>query len=309
MSKKKNFIDGVMKKKNFIDEYGYRSSLFARPIDVISDSPQFQLNSVDEMLYNPKSTFYYPIQDMPAPIEPVYEEPIFNPPALPIYDIQPMPIDDLIYDLPKYQPIDEQPYIPKFPNYSMMNCSELQVEINSLNQTLMTSRMVSELRAAYEQALSNAQDVYILNCGENRIEPVPCPDLPLAAPPAGMKWISIQDEETGCPRYELVNDGSASDVEIGIGTGTGSGSTGTGSGTGSGSTGTGSTGTGSGFVDDTTSPIKTQVPDAQSNPTFVDDKKAVLPTKAVSKNLQPYIYAGIGIVVILIVSRMLTKKD
>jgi len=304
MSKKKNFIDGVMKKKNFIDEYGYRSSLFARPIDVISDSPQFQLNSVDEMLYNPKSTFYYPIQDMPAPIEPVYEEPIFNPPALPIYDIQPMPIDDLIYDLPKYQPIDEQPYIPKFPNYSMMNCSELQVEINSLNQTLMTSRMVSELRAAYEQALSNAQDVYILNCGENRIEPVPCPDLPLAAPPAGMKWISIPDEETGCPRYELVNDGSASDVEIGIGTGTGSGSTGSGSGTGS-----GSTGTGSGFVDDTTSPIKTQVPDAQSNPTFVDDKKAVLPTKAVSKNLQPYIYAGIGIVVILIVSRMLTKKD
>lgn len=293
MSKKKNFIDGVMKKKNFIDEYGYRSSLFARPIDVISDSPQFQLNSVDEMLYNPKSTFYYPIQDMPAPIEPVYEEPIFNPPALPIYDIQPMPIDDLIYDLPKYQPIDEQPYIPKFPNYSMMNCSELQVEINSLNQTLMTSRMVSELRAAYEQALSNAQDVYIRNCGENRIEPVPCPDLPLAAPPAGMKWISIPDEETGCPRYELVNDGSASDVEISIGSGTGSGST----------------GTGNGFVDDTTSPIKTQVPDAQSNPTFVDDKKAVLPTKAVSKNLQPYIYAGIGIVVILIVSRMLTKKD
>jgi len=290
MSNKKNFIDGV-KKKNFIDEYG--TSLFARPIDVISDSPQLQLNSVDEMLYNPKSTFYYPIQDMPAPIEPVYEEPILNPPALPIYDVQPMPIDDFIYDLPKYQPIDELPYIPKFPNYSMMNCAELQVEINSLNQTLMTSRMVSELRAAYEQALSNAQDVYIRNCGENRIEPVPCPDLPLAAPPAGMKWISIPDEETGCPRYELVNDGSASDVEIGIGSGTGSGST----------------GTGNGFVDDTTSPIKTQVPDAQSNPTFVDDKKAVLPTKAVSKNLQPYIYAGIGIVVILIVSRMLTKKD
>lgn len=268
MSKKKNFIDGVMKKKNFNDEYGYQRSLFARPIDVISDSPQFPLNEVDEMLYN---------------------------------DIQPMPIDDLIYDLPKYQPIDEQPYIPKFPKYSIMNCDELQVEINSLNQTLMTSRMVSILRAAYEQALSNAQDVYIRNCGENRIEPVPCPDIPLAAPPAGMTWISIPDEETGCPRYELVGTGTGS------GTGTG---TGTGSGTGS---GTGDIISlrpdGSGFVDDTKSPIKTQVPDAQSNPTFVDDKEAALPTKALSKNLQPYIYAGLGIVAILIVSRMLSKKD
>jgi hypothetical protein len=39
------------------------------------------------------------------------------------------------------------------------------------------------------------------------------------------------------------------------------------------------------------------------------DKSKVLPLKEVSKNLKPYIYAGLGIVVILIVSRMLTKKD
>jgi hypothetical protein len=33
-----------------------------------------------------------------------------------------------------------------------------------------------------------------------------------------------------------------------------------------------------------------------------------LPTKPVSKNLTPYIYAGLGIIVILVVARMVTKK-
>jgi hypothetical protein len=40
-----------------------------------------------------------------------------------------------------------------------------------------------------------------------------------------------------------------------------------------------------------------------------DSDKSQLPTKQVSKNLKPYIYAGLGIVAILIVSRMLIKKN
>ena len=71
-----------------------------------------------------------------------------------------------------------------------------------------------------------------------------------------------------------------------------------------------------------------QIPTAQSDPTFHDDPKAVVdyaphndggtapaksapsvPTPApVSKNLKPYIYAGIAIVAILIVAKVLSKK-
>jgi hypothetical protein len=42
---------------------------------------------------------------------------------------------------------------------------------------------------------------------------------------------------------------------------------------------------------------------------FVNDSDKSLPIKQVSKNLKPYIYAGLGIVAILIVSRILTKKN
>jgi hypothetical protein len=44
--------------------------------------------------------------------------------------------------------------------------------------------------------------------------------------------------------------------------------------------------------------------------TFVDDKKSVskLPVAPVSKNLKPYVLALGGIVAILIVSRMISKK-
>ncbi len=72
----------------------------------------------------------------------------------------------------------------------------------------------------------------------------------------------------------------------------------------------------------------TEIPSAQSEPTFHDDPKAVvdyaprndkgipLPVKSatprdaapVSKNLKPYIYAGIAIVAILIAAKVLSKK-
>jgi hypothetical protein len=47
---------------------------------------------------------------------------------------------------------------------------------------------------------------------------------------------------------------------------------------------------------------------SSSDKGFSDDSKS-LPIKEVSKNLKPYIYAGLGIVAILIVSRMLIKKN
>jgi hypothetical protein len=49
----------------------------------------------------------------------------------------------------------------------------------------------------------------------------------------------------------------------------------------------------------------------QNTGVFVNDSdiSQSLPTKEVSKNLKPYIYAGLGIVAILIVSRILSKKN
>lgn len=65
---------------------------------------------------------------------------------------------------------------------------------------------------------------------------------------------------------------------------------------------------------------QTAVAPSSTEPTFRDDvapaapvapesvASAPLPTKPVSKNLTPYIYAGLGIIAILIVARMVTKK-
>lgn len=300
-------------KKNFIDEY---ESTRLRNQEVIND-----FGSVD--------TIFYP--------EPTLE-PIFDTPRLPV-DYNPYPD----YDLPPRKPIpvlDEiifTPFVPQFPDYTQMDCAGLQSEIEGLNQTLMTSRMDADLRAAYERALSDAQDQYILKCQKKDEE---CPLPQLAAPPPCMTYERYYAPNAKCPSYVLVRDKSdpmcigdfvddekpiCPDVEPpvadkkkceslevtivngcpqynivkdplcggGISTGggtTGSGGTSTGSGSGTTTGGGGTTGTGSGGG-------------------FVDDKDKKLPANPVSKNLTPYIYAGIGIVVILIVSRMLTKKD
>jgi len=167
----------------------------------------------------------------------------------------------------EYQP---PVFIPKFPDYSSMSCDELQVAISELTQTLMTSRFVYELRVAYEQALSSAQDEYILKCRRKQ--------TPL--PPAGCTY--DDDFNLICTEPEIddmlpIRNPPALPI----------------------------------FVDDINSPIKTKIADSQSKPTFIDDTKAAvpaLPTKPVSKNLKPFIYAGLGIVAILIVARVLSKK-
>jgi hypothetical protein len=65
---------------------------------------------------------------------------------------------------------------------------------------------------------------------------------------------------------------------------------------------------------------KSDVLPSSTEPTFKDDVTAataaapvpaeapVLPTKPVSRNLTPFVYAGLGILAILIVARMVTKK-
>jgi len=198
----------------------------------------------------------------------VYNEPIFSP----IYEYQPVyNPNPKMFDEPIFSPSDEYlppVYIPKFPDYSMMDCSQLQIEMNDLNQIMMTGKFVYELRVAYEQAYSAAQDAYIQKC---RLSPPPVKSTPL--PPEGCTYdadfnlICIEPEPMPNPITPT-------------------------------------------FVDDTQSPIKTEVPDAQSNPTFIDDTKAAVPTlpTTVSKNLKPYIYVGLGIVAILVVARILTKK-
>lgn len=305
-------------KKNFIDEY--RSTRLSNQ-EVIND-----FGSVDTMFY-------------PAPtIEPIFDSPAYL--NTPVFDGIYNPKDQIGYGDPIYTPIDDvifTPFVPQFPDPTQLDCSQLQMQIESLNQTLMTSRMDADLRAAYERALSEAQDQYILKCKKSNPIGDVCPEPQLAAPPACMRYEKYFEPESKCPSYRLVADKSdpmclggfgdnepiCPDVEPPVlaeceklemamvngckqfkvvkdpacgGTGTGGGTTGSGSGgtstgTGGGTTGGGTTGTGSGDG-------------------FVDDKdKTQLPSNPVSKNLTPYIYAGIGIVVILIVSRMLTKKD
>ena len=72
------------------------------------------------------------------------------------------------------------------------------------------------------------------------------------------------------------------------------------------------------FSDDTQP--KSDVLPSSTEPTFKDDVTAAtaaapvtpqtpaLPTKPVSRNLTPFVYAGLGILAILIVARMVTKK-
>jgi len=323
-------------KKNFIDEYG---STRLSNQEVIND-----FGSVDTMFY-------------PAPtIEPIFDSPAYFNPTEVIYN----PKDQIGYGDPIYTPIVDDviftPFVPQFPDPTQLDCSQLQMQIESLNQTLMTSRMDADLRAAYERALSDAQDQYILKCQKKDINPIgdECPDPVLARPPHCMTYEKYYAPNAKCPSYVLVQDKSdpmcigdfiddepiCPDVEPPVlgeceklemamvngckqykvvkdpacggtgGTGSGGGTTGSGSGgtsTGGGTTGSGSGGTSTGTGGGTTGGGTNGT---GSGGGFVDDKdKTQLPSNPVSKNLTPYIYAGIGIVVILIVSRMLTKKD
>jgi len=59
-----------------------------------------------------------------------------------------------------------------------------------------------------------------------------------------------------------------------------------------------------GTIDEVKEQIQT---DLKKDGDFVDDTKAQ--TKTVSKNLQPYVWAGIGIVAILIVARIVSKRS
>jgi hypothetical protein len=81
-------------------------------------------------------------------------------------------------------------------------------------------------------------------------------------------------------------------------------------------------GTGTFFDDNPILSASTEIPSAQSDATFHDDASSSLsqgktptespvtttPAKPVSKNLKPYIYAGIAIVAILIAAKVLSKK-
>jgi len=129
--------------KNFIDEYGYRTSQL-KTQEVIND-----FGAIDNMFY-PAPTVE-PIFDSPAyfnPKEQIYTEPIFDSPP---------------YKDPIFSP--EQPiFTPQFPDPTQLDWSQLQMQIENLNQTLMTSKMDVDLRAAYERALSEAQDQYIMKC-------------------------------------------------------------------------------------------------------------------------------------------------
>ena len=405
-------------KKNFIkeDSYGYGSLAFQNELidnptnggGIYSEMPALLqpapsdpiLEPVfSEPIYTPKTTVEPVfIDDMPPRYDIPIEEPIYNPKFYtPIFiDDNPPPIDVL--------PIDETPkiFIPQFPDYSSMTCSELQMQIDELNQILMTSRFVPEIREAYENALANAQYAYSI-CGTGGIKVTlePCPEPQLAAPPRCTEWqqyylpnakcpsyrlvddpncggytplpicpdvlpptpskcekLEVSTDMNGCPSYKIVKDpacGGISDIfepecplpqlaapppcktwqkyyapnakcpsyqlvdepncvsdgglgEIILGGGTGTGTTGTGGtgttgGTGGGTTGTGVTSTGGG----NTGTGGTGTTATGGGGVFVDDKAAK--TLPVSKNLQPYIYAGLGIVVILIVSRMLTQKN
>lgn len=160
-------------------------------------------------------------------------------------------MDEPVIITESYTPIAEvQQFIPAFPDYSKMSCEELGKEITDLNNILMTSRFSESVRIAYENALSDARDRYIV-CTKVANPEVPSPATPVAG-------------------------------EV--------------------------------FVDDNKSSVETQVPSAQANPTFVDDKKvtttatpAVATTPTALKG-NSYLYAGLGIVAILIIANMLKKN-
>lgn len=345
---KKNFIDDLSRENIYQSPYDMYSpnGMYQSPYELgIYDSPPAPIEP--EPVYNPKIFAPQDFYDLPpAPIEPempVYQQPIYEQPAYGnpkfLYPVDEQPVYEQPVYQPRYEPVDmpvynprglqfpvdyEQPrlepvdadmpvlnppalpiyepqpklslYIPKFPDFSKMSCDDLQSEINDMNQIMMTSRMVQEVRMAYETALSDAQNAYIQNCSKNRIEPV-CYDPPLAQM-EGYRWIVSGQDENGCNIWEMVEDKDTSTSGGGVVTSGGGGVTGGGVVTSGGGV----------FVDDKKTPVKTVQSGDKADGTFKDDTKA-LPTKAVSKNLQPYIYAGLGIVVILLVSRMLTKKN
>ena len=59
-------------------------------------------------------------------------------------------------------------FIPKFPDYTILSCDELKTEVSDLTNLLQTSRLIPDIRTAYQRALYDAQNQIDLRCGVSK---------------------------------------------------------------------------------------------------------------------------------------------
>jgi hypothetical protein len=160
-----------------------------------------------------------------------------------------MVLDDgsLQQELPVYQPLPQTQdqgyqvqFIPSFPDFDKMSCDKLGQEIADMISKTNTEPMSNDVLMAFNQAISHAQQQYILKCG------------------------SSQQSTEQTFHNDLPNQTSHNP----------------------------STNTQSTFKDDKI-----------NQPTVGTSKD-----KHKQKDLKPYIYLGLGIVAILLVARLASKK-
>ena len=240
----------------------------------------------------------------PTPIyksEPSYSEPLelirptfVDDLVTPVFKQTAAPVDAMMEQTTPIIYSDARNELPFIPNWNSLDCQQFDTQLGNLQSVIRETRFTPAVYAQIQQAIQDGEKVKASKCASAPvliINATPLVENPVQTPIIKKVPIPLIIEKDGT----LVTD------SIGGGTNTPSN---TGGGT---------------FVDDGT-PIGSPI----GSPTFVDDKasiantttstlattkKGTLPTAPVSKNLKPYVWALGGIVAILVVSRVLSKKS
>ena len=202
------------------------------------------------------------------------------------YD-QAAPVDAMMEQTTPIIYSDARDVLPFIPDWNNLDCEQFDTQLNSLKYIIRETRFTDVVYNQIQQAINEGEKVKAIKCVPQAITiPTPTPTpTPIPTPtPTPNKKVEIP--------LIIESDGTLVDSSTNGGTGTGT------------------------FVDD-----KAQGSGTGTGGTFVDDKATTqtqtqtqtqttkLPTASVSKNLKPYVFALGGIVAILVVSRILSKKS
>lgn len=164
--------------KNFV---GTTPLGFLKPIDSFPDKGEVMLDTLIFGSETPSEVITIePVKDMPSePMEDICPDvPLPAPPPCQKYEAyfeegQKCPSYRLVRDAECPDQTFEQPFeVPtesdttSFPNWPKLNCLEVKIALEGLNQTLMTSRLTQTELSRYQQQIAIGESILQKNCGK-----------------------------------------------------------------------------------------------------------------------------------------------
>ena len=202
--------------------------------------------------------------------------------------LQAAPVDAMMEQTTPIIYSDARNELPFIPNWNSLDCQQFDTQLGNLQSVIRETRFTPAVYAQIQQAIQDGEKVKASKCASAPvliINATPLVENPVETPIIKKVPIPLIIEKDGTLVTDSIGGGKPSNM--GGGTFVNDGTPTTGKPT---------------FVDDKAST-------ATTTSTLATIKKGTLPTAPVSKNLKPYVWALGGIVAILVVSRVLSKKS